>query len=310
MRPMLPGVGRRLRGPRASRGSRRTGTRSPPWRLPRSEPRRRPVRSAGARPARPGAAGRAARSLGETPDLELLTQAHPAEPGLDLAVAQALLRAVGAGERGDALRLVVPAPTVAFGRLDERLAGFPEAVAAARAHGYAPVVRRVGGHAAPYDEGSLVVEHVVATHEGPAGMHRRFDAEAELLAGALADLGLDARVGELPGEYCPGAHSLNVGGRLKVGGLAQRTVRGAALVSASLVVTGGDALRAVVADVYAALGLEVDPAVAGALDEALPGLDVPTVAQAVTAAHVRAGSRVVPGRLAEDLIDEARRSLA
>lgn len=216
---------------------------------------------------------------------------------------------MGAGERPDALRVVVPAPTVAFGRLDERLPGFPAAAAAARAHGYAPVVRRVGGHAAPYDEGSLVVEHVMATREGPAGMHRRFDAEAALLAGALVDLGLDARVGELPGEYCPGAHSLNVGGRLKVGGLAQRTVRGAALVSASLVVTGGEGLRAVVADVYAALDLPVDPAVAGALDEELPGLDVATVAQAVVDAHARAGARVVPGRLGASLLAEARESV-
>ncbi len=217
---------------------------------------------------------------------------------------------MGAGERGDALRLFVPGPTVAFGRLDERLPGFAAAAAAARAHGHAPLVRRVGGHAAPYGEGALVIEHVAATSDGPAGMHARFDAGAALLAGALRELGADARVGELGGEYCAGRHSLNVDGRLKVGGLAQRTVRGAALVSASIVVTGGEELRAVIADVYAALDIAVDPAVAGALDEVLPGVEVLDVAQAVQRAHAAAGARLVPGRLDAATLAEARAAVA
>ena len=82
------------------------------------------------------------------------------------------------------------------------------------------------------------------------------------------------RVGELPGEYCPGGHGINVGGHTKVAGIAQRTIRGAALTTAVLVVGGGDDLRRAVAAIYAALGRDADPAVAGALDDARAGITV------------------------------------
>jgi hypothetical protein len=45
-----------------------------------------------------------------------------------------------------------------------------------------------------------------------------------------------------------------------------------------VVAGGGPALRAALAAVYAALAIDVDPAVAGALDEALPGVAVEQVA--------------------------------
>ena len=48
-------------------------------------------------------------------------------------------------------------------------------------------------------------------------------------------------------------------------GIAQRVIRGASLTAAALIVEGGPALRAVIADVYEALELSVDLSVAGAL---------------------------------------------
>ena len=39
---------------------------------------------------------------------------------------------------------------------------------------------------------------------------------------ALQRLGLDARLGELAGEYCPGEFSVNLAGRSKVMGVGQR----------------------------------------------------------------------------------------
>jgi octanoyl-[GcvH]:protein N-octanoyltransferase len=125
------------------------------------------------------------------------------------------------------------------------------------------------------------------TREGDvtAGLQARFQEQATLLRDVLAGLGADARIGELPGEYCPGAYSVNVGGRLKVAGVAQRAVRGAALTTAVITVTGGPALRSAIAAVYGALELPVDAAIAGALDEALPGLEPDAVAARVVAAY-------------------------
>ena len=89
--------------------------------------------------------------------LELYTGAFPADPVLDIAVSHALLADVAAGRRAPALRLVRPGPTAAFGRLDALLPGYRRACALAREHGFTPVLRSVGGHAAVFDERCVVV---------------------------------------------------------------------------------------------------------------------------------------------------------
>ena len=121
----------------------------------------------------------------------------------------------------------------------------------------------------------------------------------------LAALGADARIGELAGEYCPGPHSVNLGGRVKVAGIAQRAIRHGALTTAVVVVGGGANLRAVIAEVYGALGLAVDPATAGAIDDELPGLTVEPVAHVVTTAYA-ATARLRPAELDAELVADAR----
>jgi hypothetical protein len=130
-----------------------------------------------------------------------------------------------------------------------------------------------------------------------AGLQDRFVAQSGLLRDVLAGLGLDARIGELPGEYCAGAHSINLGGRLKVVGIAQRAIRSAALTTAVVTVAGGPRLRAVITDVYGALGLDVVPATAGTIDELLPGITAAHVADRVAAAYGAAAPRPLDDRL-------------
>jgi lipoate-protein ligase A len=229
----------------------------------------------------------------------------PDDPVLDIAVTHALLREVAAGRRGPALRVFRPGPTVAFGRLDALREGFAAACDAARRHGHTPVIRPAGGHAAVYDPRAVVVEHVTAEAHVTAGLQERFAAQSQLLSAVLAGLGLDARVGALPGEYCAGAHSINLGGRLKVVGIAQRAIRGAALTTAVVTVADGPHLRAVIEDVYVALGLDVAPAIAGTVDELLPGVTAAHVAELVAAAY--GGT---PAPLGDDLLAAARALVA
>jgi lipoate-protein ligase A len=194
-----------------------------------------------------------------------------------------LLHRVASREIGETARLVRPAPTVAFGRLDARLPGFEAAAAAARAHGFAPVVRTVGGHAAAYTGAAVVYEEVTPTERLAVEVGERFAAMAELVAGALGSLGVDARIGEIPGEYCPGEWSVSAGGLVKLAGIAQRLVSRAALVSAVIVAGDGARVRAVLTDVYAALGLDWDPATAGAVDDVAPGVGADDVRGALLA---------------------------
>jgi octanoyl-[GcvH]:protein N-octanoyltransferase len=203
---------------------------------------------------------------------------------LELAVSHALLQRVAARELPTLLRLYRPPATVAFGKLDILRAGYPDAAAAARGHGYAPVLRLPGGHAAAYHRESVGIDLVYALDDPVPGTHERFRETGERLAGALAGLGVDARVGEVAGEYCPGAYSVNARGRVKLVGTAQRLVRGAALLGAVIVVRDGAGVRAVLRDVYSALGLEWDDATAGAVDEEV-AVGLGDVERAVLAAY-------------------------
>ena len=83
-------------------------------------------------------------------------------------------------------------------------------------------MRSVGGHAAVFDERCVVVERITHEEDATAGLRARFEDQSRRVRDALAALGADARIGELAGEYCPGPHSVNLGGRVKVAGIAQR----------------------------------------------------------------------------------------
>jgi octanoyl-[GcvH]:protein N-octanoyltransferase len=213
--------------------------------------------------------------------VDLLEDRAGADPALDVALPHALVGLVGEGRRPPALRTYRPAPTLAFGRRDTFLPGFTQAVAAARRRGFTPVIRGAGGRAAAYDEGCLIVDEIML--DNGSGIRERFADDALRQAEVLRRLGVDARVGEVPGEYCPGEFSVNARGRVKLIGAAERIVRGAWLHSSVVVVEGAPVLRAVLEDVYAALGLGWDPATVGAIADEVPGLGVEDVRTALLA---------------------------
>jgi octanoyl-[GcvH]:protein N-octanoyltransferase len=233
--------------------------------------------------------------------MQLVRSGAAGSAALELAVSHALLTRVAAGELPSTLRVYRPAPAVAFGKLDTLRPGYPGAVLAAREHGYEPVLRLPGGHAAAYHHDSLAIDVVWALDDPATGTHDRFRDEGERLAGALRTLGVDARVGEVPGEYCPGAYSVNARGRVKLIGTAQRLVRGAALLGASIVVGDGPGIRAVLDAVYTALDFPWDATTAGAVDEEVAGVSLDAVEAAVVASY---------GELEPATLDEVTLGLA
>lgn len=217
--------------------------------------------------------------------LLLVRQGFGERPAFDMAVSAALLRRVAAGELPGALRIHTHAPAVAFGKLDALADGFPAAALAARELGYEPFERLAGGRAAVYHEGTLTIGEVLPERAARTTIERRYAATAETIVAALRELGVDARIGAVAGEYCPGDFSVNARGARKLTGTAQRVVRGAAYVGTVLAVRGAARIAEVVAAVYGALDLDVDPATTGALDDEVPGLTVEQAADALLAAY-------------------------
>jgi len=156
------------------------------------------------------------------------------------------------------VRAYAPRSTVAFSRRESLMPSFPAAEQAARDHGFAPVIRLAGGRAVAYDESCLVIDLISSSHPGIAN-DRVFDVASEAIRRVLVDLGIDARVGAVSGEYCSGPHSVNARGAVKLVGIAQRVTRGARLVTASIALGTAGPLRSVIDDVYAAMSLDWDP---------------------------------------------------
>lgn len=209
-----------------------------------------------------------------------------ADAEADLEHSVELLRGVAAGEIAEdrVVRVYAPAPTVAMSRRESRLPGFATARRASVEHGFAPVIRPTGGRAVAYDETCIVFDVIQREEDGAIDQVRFFRAVGEALAAALRGLGVDARVGDVPGEYCPGEFSINARGAVKLVGTSQRAVRGARLLSGMLPLAGVERFADVLTAVNAALELDWDPATFGSLGAEAAGIPRATVEDALIAA--------------------------
>lgn len=217
--------------------------------------------------------------------MDVLVQSDSLGAAQDLERAISLLKDVSAGLRADTLRIYIPQATMAFGQRDARAVGFDSAVATARVHGFEPLVRKAGGRAMPYHHGCLVVDHIQAEKNAVLSSRERFAAFGEYFATLFQGFSIDARVGEIAGEYCPGEFSVhaNVGAewQVKLVGTAQRVVNGAYLFSSALVISDPEPLREVLTPIYADLDLPLRPSTIGAASDANSAITVDSVINAI-----------------------------
>ena len=192
-------------------------------------------------------------------------------PNADRAILQDLLERVARRELEGAVRIWRPVPALALSRLDELRPGAAAARAAAEAHGVAAIRRVSGGHAVVLGPGSLCAGFAEQSHTFE-GTDLRYERLSAALVAALGTLGIAAERRELEGEWCPGSWSISSGG-VKLAGLAQRAIKGAAWVDAVVDLAPDTASRELLGEVYAELGLPLDPKTLGSVSE-LAGRDV------------------------------------
>ena len=201
--------------------------------------------------------------------IRIVEKSFSERPALDTAVSRALLSRVSTGDEPETLRLYRPADVVAFGPQDTRAKGYTDAVAASRKQGFGAIQRLAGGRAAVFHSDTLAFSWTmpVSAASPHDGVMERFDEVAELIARAFRALGVDARVGEVPGEYCPGAHSINARGETKL--MGQRLIKNAAHVGGVVVVDGVQRINEVLVPVYDALEIDWSPKTTGSLQAEL-----------------------------------------
>ena len=245
--------------------------------------------------------------------MQLHSDRFPGQAVLDTAVSHALLRRVARGQAPESLRLYRPDDALLFSSLDARRPGYPRALELARDAGFEPVVRLAGGHAAVFLSASIAFAWATPDADAAQRIRPRFERLAGWVVAALDRLGLDARVGELEGEYCPGEFSVSValpgasGGtrRIKVMGVGQRVIRGAAHVGGVITVGSTARLREILVPVYAALGLALRPETAGGIADVDPTLSPEDLVLALAEVLRAEGITLVPARFDSAIESEA-----
>lgn len=176
-------------------------------------------------------------------------------------------------ELGPQLQVYTPPRTVAFSRRETFLPGFGRAKEIAKEFGYEPIIRTSGGRAVAYDEHSLVFDLVVPEPQIRYNSEFIFREFGQMLVSTMRSLGVDARIGEVPLEYCPGRYSINARGEKKLIGTSQRAAAGARLVSGVLLLDNTDGIAEVLTAVNGALEFEWNPATVDSLRDELGSVD-------------------------------------
>lgn len=198
-------------------------------------------------------------------EIRLIYDDLPGEPAIDTARSHAVLREVAAQRSPETLRIHRPGRVVAFGRHDTVSPGYAEAVEVSRREGFTPIERLAGGRAAVFHEHTIAFAWAIPTADPKPGVTERFERISAMMRDAMAATGVEARIGEVRGEYCPGRYSVNAHGTHKLMGVGQRLVAGAAHVGGVIVVDDLPLTRSILEHVYAALDLPWDPDTTGTM---------------------------------------------
>ena len=212
---------------------------------------------------------------------QLLREGFPDQPEVGPSLSRVLLDQVSRGERPATIRLSRPGRVVAFGRRDVVSPGYPEAVAAAGRKGFPGMERLAGGRAAAFSEGALSLTFTLPDPQPAKRTGLRFAELTSLVREALSMLGVDARIGPVPDEYCPGEFSLNARGVTKLAGVGQRMIQGAAHVGFVIVVSGAGLIADTLEPVYASLGIDYSRESVGCIQDEVPSADRHQVEEAL-----------------------------
>src|SRR5215216_1931927 len=211
--------------------------------------------------------------------MELLLPARFEDSATAYGYVRTVFDQVAGGTRPATVSITPSTRHVGVTRRDTFRPGFEEAVKAAGEMGYPVLVRSSGGGATAADRGTFGFSIIrpADEKESARGIRERYDEAAALVLGAFSRLGLAAEVGEVRDEFCPGDHSIRVGGwedGMKLCGIAQRVTKRATSVGGIVLVEGEEHLARVLEKVYGALGLPFRPDSVGSARRAGNGAPV------------------------------------
>lgn len=173
---------------------------------------------------------------------------------------------------GRIVRIYRPAPTVAFSGFEQRLDGFADAVSETLAFGFEPVVRPAGGRMVALDQDWVVIDIITPENYLEVAHRDVYEEFGATFVSLLRGLGVDASMGAVAGEYCPGDYSINARGATKLVGTAQRVRRGARLFSACIPFSISNNVATLFERINSSLKLDWNPLTLAGVSDEVPGL--------------------------------------
>jgi len=237
--------------------------------------------------------------------IQFITDSHPGLPALDTSISRVILDKVSQESMPETLRIYTPPEVVAFGPLDTISLGYQASVLEARRKGFDAIRRLAGGRAAVFHRGTIAFSWTIPDADPRTNVDSRFNDASIILLSALRQLGVEARIGQVPGEYCPGRFSINARGKKKIMGVGQRLVSRATHLGGVIVLANSDRIRDVLTPVYRALELNWDPDTVGSIEDELGSTTYEEAQDAITEAF-EVFFKLKPTRLAGNVIEEAQ----
>jgi octanoyl-[GcvH]:protein N-octanoyltransferase len=230
--------------------------------------------------------------------MELLLPGRFEDPGTAYAYQRIIFEEVALGVRSPTVSITPSTRHLGVTRRDTHRTGFGEAVRAAHEEGYPTLVRGAGGGATAAHYGTFGFSVIRPAEDARRGVGERYDEAAALVLAAFSRLGIQAEIGEVRNEFCPGDHSIRVGDfedGMKLVGIAQRLTRRATSVGGIVLVRGEEELARVLSRVYAAMDLPMRPGSVGSLRRAGNEVEIEETVTAFTEeAKLRYGAEPVP----------------
>ena len=198
--------------------------------------------------------------------IQVITKSYISSPTLETAISKTILDESSSNMFPETLRFFEPRNLVAFSVRDSKKIGFENAVNTAYQNSFDPVLRLSGGKAALFHSGTIGFAWTIPDDNPKANVCERFEEISLCVKETLISIGVDAYIGEINGEYCPGKYSVNARRKSKIMGVGQRLAKYATHVGGVINVTNSNLTQKILTKIYKDLDYEWIPTTVGSIE--------------------------------------------
>ena len=199
--------------------------------------------------------------------IQLIKKSYTSTPTLETAISKTILDEASSKMIPEILRFFEPRNLVAFSPRDSKKNGFKNAVITTCQNSFDPVLRLSGGKAALFHSGTIGFAWTIPDDNPKANVCERFEEISLRIKDTFISMGIDAHIGEINGEYCPGRYSVNARRKSKIMGVGQRLAKYASHIGGVISITNSKLTQKILTKIYKDLDYEWIPTTAGSIED-------------------------------------------